>query len=92
MILHLGALTQASRFSIATPPCWTTAVFSAILRVPISFPPERFRGVSLSAMSVPDLRGTQGSFTLYSSEGDRERDPRSPFVSVGHTLAGTILS
>src|SRR5262245_18484963 len=50
-------------------PFWKTlgerGVFSAILRVPIPFPPERFRGVSLSAMSVPDLRGTQGTFTFY---------------------------
>jgi predicted AlkP superfamily phosphohydrolase/phosphomutase len=42
-------------------------IFSAVLRVPITFPPERFRGVSLSAMSVPDLRGTQGTFSLYTS-------------------------
>jgi predicted AlkP superfamily phosphohydrolase/phosphomutase len=43
-------------------------VFSAVLRVPITFPPEKFRGVLLSAMSVPDLRGTQGTFTYYSSD------------------------
>lgn len=42
-------------------------IFSTILRVPITFPPERFHGLSLSAMCTPDLRGTQGSYTLYST-------------------------
>lgn len=40
---------------------------STILRVPITFPPEEFRGLLLSAMCVPDLRGTQGAYTLYDS-------------------------
>lgn len=40
---------------------------SHILRVPITFPPEKFNGTMLSAMCTPDLRGTQGSFTFYST-------------------------
>ncbi|MEX0677025.1 MAG: alkaline phosphatase family protein [Pirellulales bacterium] len=44
-------------------------VFSAVLRVPITFPPDRFRGVQLSAMCVPDLRGTQGTFCYFSEGG-----------------------
>jgi len=47
-------------------------IFSAVIRVPISFPPEKFRGVALSAMCVPDLRGTQGTFTLYTTESADE--------------------
>jgi predicted AlkP superfamily phosphohydrolase/phosphomutase len=50
-------------------------VFSTILRVPITFPPEKFRGLLLSGMCVPDLRGTQGSFTLYSTEPPAEGAP-----------------
>lgn len=54
-------------------PFWTVlgeaGIFSAILRVPITFPPDRFRGVQLSAMCVPDLRGTQGMFSFYAEEG-----------------------
>ena len=38
-------------------------VFSSILRVPITFPPEPFAGHLLAGMCVPDLRGTQGEFT-----------------------------
>ena len=52
-------------------PFWNVlgehGVFSTILRVPITFPPEKFDGLSLSAMCVPDLRGTQGTFTLFTS-------------------------
>ena len=46
-------------------------IFSCILRVPITFPPEKLRGVLLSAMCVPDLRGTQGMFSHYTT---RRRD------------------
>jgi len=41
----------------------------SILRVPITFPPEKFDGMLLSAMCVPDLQGTQGSYTYFSSAG-----------------------
>jgi len=46
-----------------------SGVFSAILRVPITFPPDRFYGVQLSAMCVPDIRGTQGTFAYLSENG-----------------------
>jgi predicted AlkP superfamily phosphohydrolase/phosphomutase len=41
-------------------------VFSTVLRVPITFPPEKINGIILSGMDVPDLRGTMGSFTYFS--------------------------
>jgi len=43
-------------------------IFSHILRVPISFPPEKFNGLSVAAMCVPDLVGSQGTFSYYTSE------------------------
>jgi predicted AlkP superfamily phosphohydrolase/phosphomutase len=53
-------------------PFWTIlgehGVFSTVLRVPITFPPEKFKGLMLSAMCVPDLKGTQGSFTHYTTK------------------------
>lgn len=53
-------------------PFWTILgeheVFSSVIRVPITFPPERFSGVLLSSLCVPDLRGTQGSFSYYSTD------------------------
>ena len=53
-------------------PWWKTLgdkkIFSNIIRVPITFPPEEFHGVSLSGMCVPDLKGTQGSFTFWTTD------------------------
>lgn len=52
-------------------PFWVTlgkqGIFSNIIRVPITFPPEKFYGVSLSGMCVPDLRGSQGTFSSFST-------------------------
>jgi predicted AlkP superfamily phosphohydrolase/phosphomutase len=51
-------------------------IFSIIQRVPITFPPVRFRnGLLLSGMCVPDLRGSQGTFSFFStdSKGDAAR-------------------
>jgi predicted AlkP superfamily phosphohydrolase/phosphomutase len=43
-------------------------IFSHVLRVPITFPPEKFNGALLSAMCTPDLWGTQGTFSLFTTE------------------------
>ena len=55
-------------------PFWAylgdAGIFSAIIRVPITFPPDRFHGVQLAAMCVPDLQGTQGTFTYYCEQGE----------------------
>jgi len=45
-------------------------ISSCILRVPVTFPPEKSRGRLLSGMCVPDLLGTQGTFTLYTTRDD----------------------
>jgi len=44
-------------------------IFSIIQRVPITFPPVPFKhGMLLSGMCVPDLRGSQGTFSFFSTE------------------------
>jgi len=44
-------------------------IFSIIQRVPITFPPVKFKnGMLLSGMCVPDLRGSQGTFSFFSTE------------------------
>jgi predicted AlkP superfamily phosphohydrolase/phosphomutase len=45
-------------------------IFSIIQRVPITFPPVPFRGLLLSGMCVPDLRGSQGTFSFFSTQQD----------------------
>ncbi len=43
-------------------------IFSTILRVPITFPPEKFSGHLLSGMCAPDLKGSQGTFAFYTTD------------------------
>lgn len=44
-------------------------VWSSIVRVPITFPPQPFKnGTLLSGMCVPDVLGTQGSFSFYTTD------------------------
>ncbi len=47
-------------------------VFCSVIRVPITFPAERFSGVLLSGMCVPDLQGSQGTFSFHTT---RNLDP-----------------
>jgi predicted AlkP superfamily phosphohydrolase/phosphomutase len=72
MLAALGLGSGPVRLLRKSQPFWKIlgdhGVFSTILRVPITFPPERFFGLSLSAMCTPDLRGTQGSYTLFSTD------------------------
>ncbi len=56
-------------------------IWSTVLRVPVTFPPDRFHGAELSAMSVPDLLGTQGTFTLLTT-----RSEASEFKEGGHRV------
>ena len=68
-------------------------VFSSVLRVPVTFPPEKFHGACLSGMSVPDLRGTQGSFTFFcEGDGDSEHTGglRVPLERRNGKLLGSI--
>ena len=65
-------------------------IFSSIIRVPITFPPEEFNGVLLSGMCVPDLKGSQGTFSHYTTDLDRtnvETGGESRFVEIeGDTI------
>lgn len=42
-------------------------IFSAVAHVPITFPPERFHGLMIAGMCLPDLKGSQGTFSFYTS-------------------------
>ncbi len=48
-------------------------IFSSVLRVPITFPPEKFNGVLLSAMNVPDVKGSQGTYFYFTTDGSDKR-------------------
>ncbi len=64
-----------------------------ILRVPITFPPEKFDGKMLSAMCTPDLKGTQGSFSQFSTSIETatyESGSRYPLRRTGDRFDGEI--
>jgi predicted AlkP superfamily phosphohydrolase/phosphomutase len=65
-------------------------VFNCILRVPITFPPEKLRGVQLSAMCVPDLRGTQGMFSFYTTQAEQNREQTGGEVHTVRRSGNTI--
>jgi predicted AlkP superfamily phosphohydrolase/phosphomutase len=58
-------------------------IFSVIQRVPITFPPVKFRGLLLSGMCVPDLRGSQGTFSFFSTEN---KDGKAAFTGGEQTV------
>jgi predicted AlkP superfamily phosphohydrolase/phosphomutase len=62
-------------------------IFCSVIRVPVTFPPEKFPGVLLSGMCVPDLKGSQGTFcfctTRSSSDKFREGGVRVPIKRDG---------
>jgi len=69
-------------------------IWSTILRVPITFPPDNFHGAELSAMSTPDLLGTQGTFLLFttrpSSTRFKEGGIRVPVTLAGERIEATV--
>ncbi len=71
-------------------PFWSVlsdyGIFNCIIRVPITFPPEKLHGVQLSAMCVPDLRGTQGTFSQYTT---REREEGQKYGGEVHHVTRT---
>lgn len=60
----------------------TAGIPVALLRMPANYPPEAVRGHALAGMGVPDIRGTFGTFTLYSD---------SPFESSRAVSGGRIV-
>lgn len=56
---------------------------SIIQRVPITFPPVPFRGLLLSGMCVPDLRGSQGTFSFFSTA---QNDGKAAFTGGEQTV------
>src|SRR5215467_2153183 len=72
-----GARIKGMRRGI---PFWhflgEAGIFCSVLRVPVTFPPEKFSGVLLSGMCVPDLKGSQGTFCFCTTRpsGDKFRE------------------
>lgn len=65
-------------------------IFCSVIRVPVTFPPEKFPGVLLSGMCVPDLKGSQGTFCLCTTRASRDKF-REGGVRVAIERAGGVL-
>jgi predicted AlkP superfamily phosphohydrolase/phosphomutase len=69
-------------------------IFSTVIRVPITFPPEKFNGLLLSGMCVPDLKGSQGTFSFFSSNDNTEAETtggiRVPVEREGNIIRGHL--
>jgi len=69
-------------------------IFCSVIRVPVTFPPEKFSGVLLSGMCVPDLKGSQGTFCLCTTRlrGDkfREGGVRVPIERNGSSCSSYV--
>jgi predicted AlkP superfamily phosphohydrolase/phosphomutase len=69
-------------------------IFSAVLRVPITFPPERFGGVLLSAMNVPDVKGSQGTYFYFTTDVKDKRTlvsgQQCPFEAIDGGAKGEL--
>ncbi len=75
-------------------PFWSIlsdyGIFNCVIRVPITFPPEKLRGVQLSAMCVPDLRGTQGTFSQYTTRVKSSDEKTGGEVHYVHRIGPMI--
>ncbi len=66
-------------------------IFSIVLKVPITFPPEEFKGLLLSGLCTPDLKGSQGTFTFYTT-GKPAAEPLTSGYSVRLEGEGPVYS
>jgi len=46
-------------------------ITSVLLGTPVTFPPDKIKGKILAGMGVPDLLGTEGTFTFYTTESQK---------------------
>ena len=90
-----GARIKGMRRGI---PFWhwlgEAGIFCSVIRVPVTFPPEKFPGVLLSGMCVPDLKGSQGTFCLCTTRASggkfREGGVRVPVERNGSGLRSYV--
>jgi predicted AlkP superfamily phosphohydrolase/phosphomutase len=101
-VLKLGKLRiplsrPSLEFRRKSRPFWAilgeNGIPSTVLRIPISFPPQKFNGKLLSAMCTPDLKGTQGSFSQFTTDLEKasfESGFRYALRRDGEVLKGEI--
>ncbi len=77
-------------------PVWevlsAAGIPSTIVRCPCTFPPDNVRGRMLAGMGVPDLRGGQGTSTLYTSSESTQAQESEKVVRVQADSSGIVTT
>ncbi len=63
---------------------------SVILRCPMTFPPDKIYGRMLSGFGVPDLQGTQGTFSYYTTENALKQETGGKVIQINIDSNHTI--
>jgi len=67
---------------------------TTLIQYPLTFPPYRIYGRMLSGMGVPDMLGTQGTFTFYTTDhvpSDKDRGGRVCTVSASPVMTMDLV-
>ncbi|MBN1871289.1 MAG: alkaline phosphatase family protein [Candidatus Omnitrophica bacterium] len=77
--LSLSKMARGKPVRVLRSKCfWEYAsqkkVPSCIITAPVTFPPHKIYGRMLSGMGVPDILGTEGTFTFYTTEPVSKND------------------
>ncbi len=63
---------------------------TTVIHCPVTFPAEKVSHAMLSGMGVPDIRGTQGTFTFYSPKQEDPKTQGGLRIQVGENQEGVI--
>jgi predicted AlkP superfamily phosphohydrolase/phosphomutase len=80
--LSSGSVESLRRGQPFWEPLEAKGVSTTIIRMPANFPPSGTATRELSGMGTPDLTGTYGTFSFYTSE---------PYAFAGQTLSGGVV-
>jgi predicted AlkP superfamily phosphohydrolase/phosphomutase len=77
-------------------PVWerlsTAGIPSTILRCPCTYPPDNIRGRMLAGMGVPDLRGSLGTSTFYTTSESVVAGAGESIVPIRPDSNGTVVT
>ena len=98
---QLGLNTYEQKSSFLPPkavnlrsgtPIWShltrAGMRSAVLRCPCTYPPDKLKGSMLSGLGVPDLRGSLGIPTFFTTDANAEELESESLVTIGANADG----
>ncbi|MGE5340087.1 MAG: alkaline phosphatase family protein [Candidatus Omnitrophota bacterium] len=65
-------------------------IFTSVLRVPFTFPPEKFPGLMVAGLGTPDLRGTQGTFSFFSDQSPDSSNANGDHYDISEGVFGKL--